>query len=222
MRALPLLAVLVLCACGGEAAAPQAAPSPTPSPAPPPVLFEEPALRAALLADGEVLGLTAPPTPDARDDAVQMSLCNGERAAPRVTAGAVSLSSTTVFGLNARQEVEALPDEAVARALLDDVARHAETCVPREDTVPPEAGGGVVRTREEAVVPFSRGAWTGVRQSAVLVATGRGRTTRQSIQTVVVRRSNAVLLLRVQRQDAAPDLAAVLDPVLAKLDAAAR
>lgn len=221
MRALPLLAVLALTACGGGAAAPQAAPSPTPSPTPPPALFEEPALRGALLADGEVLGLTAS-TPDARDDAVQMSLCDGERAAPRVTAGAASLYSTTVFGLTARQEVEALPDEAVARALVDDVARHAETCAPREDTVPPEAGGGVIRTREEAVVPFSRGQWTGVRQSAVLVATGRGQTTRQNIQTVVVRRSNAVLLLRVQRQDAVPDLAAVLDPVLAKLDAAAR
>lgn len=220
MRAVPLLAVLALTACGGGAA-PEAAPSPAPSPTPAPVLFEEAALRGALLADGEVLGLTAA-TPDARADSVQMSLCDGERAAPRVTGGSVALSSTTVFGLNARQEVEALPDETVARALVDDVARHAETCVPTEDVVPPEAGGGVIRTREEAVVPFSRGQWTGVRQSAVLVATGRGTTTRQNIQTVVVRRGNAVLLLRVQRQDAVPDLAAVLDPALAKLDAALR
>ena len=150
-----------------------------------------------------------------------MSLCEGpqDSTPPAVPpAPTTSVQGTAGFD-SVVQTVAVLPDERTAVAVLAAVQRHAATCeqVQRKD-VGFAQRPAVQTTTRAAAVPLLSGGWSGVRQSSTSTYVGR-RTQRWTTQHVVLRRGNAVLDLEVSGESAPPDLAKVLGPALARLDA---
>ena len=215
---LALLLAAALTGCSGDEPADPAAAASSAAPAAGPALFGPDRADRRLLTAADLPGSAAVPVRPGQPPRAGLQLCSAKTPAPAATVSSVTLLDRS-GKLFVQEDLVVLADDAAATALQDAVAAHAKGCASTTATIPPAQGGGTFSTRLIAPVTLTEGAWSGLRQKSALSTTSGSKSSDALVESVVLRRANAVVALRLLREGEAPDLTPVLAAALKRLDA---